>query len=503
MRHLICRGHCRFYRPEKDEPETCLPFAALSLGAASQPQLSKALAGLAPGHPVISLPPALLDAFCRRCVFRNHGCDFAAAPDDPEAAPCGGLKVLASLLAQGVLTPQGLPALLQAAIHQGYLCLGEHVSLKRLETPYLYDRLADELYEVNDAAFAWLARCDGATPGLAREADAEFLAFLLDESLLSVNPQPRRRQLRWREAPTPSLRYLELMLTDRCNLRCRHCYLGDAGRMDLPLEGVLSLLREFEQMQGLRVLLSGGEPLLYPHFEALNARLRDFELRFVLLTNGTLLAERLRAKLRVQEVQVSLDGLAAGHDLLRGPGAWERAMSGLAAAQEAGLEVSAATMIHRGNLAELEELGRRLITLGVREWSLDAPCAAGRWLEHPELMATPTEAAPYLDLGFGGSAHGAAAGFACGRHLAAVLPTGQVAKCGLFGERPLGHVSQGLENCWLKLEHLELDRLDCAPCPHLAECRGGCRFRAGATTAPDPVMCARFGVDPAKWRVKP
>jgi radical SAM protein with 4Fe4S-binding SPASM domain len=81
--------------------------------------------------------------------------------------------------------------------------------------------------------------------------------------------------------------------------------------------------------------------------------------------------------------------------------------------------------------------------------------------------------------------------------LAAVFPTGEVAKCGLYAHRPLGRLEEGLETCWLRLTHHRVSDLTCAACEQVEECRGGCRFRAGEGLGPDPVMCARFGVDPA------
>ena len=103
-----------------------------------------------------------------------------------------------------------------------------------------------------------MARCDGTTPGLAAAADREFLDFLLAESLMACAASPSPRLLNWRRSPVPSLRYLELMLTERCNLRCRHCYLGEVGDQELPLAAVVQTLEEFQKMQGLRVLLSWG-----------------------------------------------------------------------------------------------------------------------------------------------------------------------------------------------------------------------------------------------------
>ncbi|MEJ5329653.1 MAG: radical SAM protein [Desulfobaccales bacterium] len=490
----ICRHYCAFYRPERDEAEKCLGWVVAAHLLQESSELAAALEGAAP-KPGSEAMAAVAQALCQYCAFRQHGCDFARG--EAGAPPCGGGLALAGLLVQGRLSAASLEELFRDTLKHAYLRLAEHVSLKRLEVPCLYDRLADELYEVNEEAFAFLSRCDGTTPGLATEADPEFLDYLLKESLLALCLEPAPRVLRWRPAPVPSLRYLELMLTDRCNLRCAHCYLGDAGATDLPLAEARAALREFTDLQGLRVLLSGGEPLLYSQWQELNGSLPDYEIRAVLLTNGTLLSPERVRELRVQEVQVSLDGLMEGHDRLRGAGTWKRAVEGLKRAQDRGLAVSVATMVHPGNLHELDEMGRWLRELGVREWSLDVPCVSGRLSKHPDLWVPPELAAPYLDLAFGEAAHGAAPGWTCGRHLCAVLPDGRVAKCGLYAHRPLGHLREGLETCWRRLVHHPITDLVCAACGYVAECRGGCRFRAGEGLGPDPVMCARFGVNPA------
>ncbi|MCL6620512.1 MAG: radical SAM protein [Syntrophobacterales bacterium] len=494
----LCAVHCAFYHPDREEAEKCLGAVAATFLGRRRPEwrtrLTSPVPPPGPGPAALAAAGAVL---CRACAFRRHGCDFARG--EAGAPPCGGLKAMAGLMEQGELSEASLEELFRETLSRAYLRLAEHVSLKRLELPCLYDRLADELYEVNEEAFAFLRRCDGTNPGLAGEAEPEFLEYLLEESLLALAAAPAPRILRWRPAPVPSLRYLELMLTDRCNLRCAHCYLGDAGASDLPLAEARAALTEFTDMQGLRVLLSGGEPLLYPQWRDLNAALPEYEIRAVLLTNGTLLSPKRVRELRVQEVQVSLDGLAEGHDRLRGPGTWKRAVAGLKRVQDRGLAVSVATMVHTGNLHELEEMGQWLKELGVREWSLDVPCVSGRLAEHPDLKVPPELAAPYLDLAFGAAAHGAAPGWTCGRHLCAVLPDGRVAKCGLYAHRPLGHLREGLEVCWRRLRHPPISELECAACEHVADCRGGCRFRAGEGLGPDPIMCARFGVNPARF----
>ena len=43
----------------------------------------------------------------------------------------------------------------------GYLTVAPHCALKRLETPALYDRRADELYELDEEALRFLASGPG------------------------------------------------------------------------------------------------------------------------------------------------------------------------------------------------------------------------------------------------------------------------------------------------------------------------------------------------------
>lgn len=378
-----------------------------------------------------------------------------------------------------------------------YLRLSRSAHPKRLETPCLYDASTDDLYELNEEAYAFLRRCDGTRTVVDLGPDAEFLAFCTEEGLLQLSDVPAPRALPPdAPAPTPSLRYLELQLTSRCNLRCAHCCLGAPSTTDLPLPSALDALRQLEEIQGLRALLTGGEPLLYPWFWELNEHLPALALRTALLTNGTLITPDAARRLRVDEVQVSLDGLEAAHDRLRGPGSHRRARAALEALAAAGVAVSVATMVHRANLGDFDAMARELEALGVREWGIDVPCVAGSWSGDAEWAVTPEEAAPCLAHAFGGSHHGAAGRAGCGEHLATLTPEGTLLRCGFFPEAPLGHLASGLRTAWSRRAAWPLEGSRCAACEAFPECGGGCRYRAGGGAGPDRVMCAVYEVEP-------
>lgn len=381
-----------------------------------------------------------------------------------------------------------------------YLALGEGFFLKSLEKPCVYDVGGDELYELSEPAMELLSRCDGTRTVEQLAPEPEFLSYCLDEGVVVALERPRRRVVEVGRNETPSLRYLMVEVTDRCNLRCRHCYLGNAGTNDLEWEAARRVLDDFDDMGGLRLMVTGGEPLLYPHFELLNRELAGRSYRGVLITNGTLLGGFDLRGLNFREIQFSLDGLEEGHDYVRGEGSFARTAASLRRALEAGVDVSVATVIHSRNLGELERLGETLYGMGVAAWTLEYPVEWGRMKENRELLPAAEIAAPFFEMEWGWGAHEGAPGYACGAHLANVEPGGRLVKCGYYRKLCGGGAAAegGLRRAWMDLPKMRLEGV-CAGCALLEECGGGCRFRAelmAGPGGPDPLMCARHGVSP-------
>jgi len=382
--------------------------------------------------------------------------------------------------------------------------LAPNCVLKRLEEPCLYDIREDELYELDEQAFAYLIRA--AEPsGAGPPEDRAFLDSCLEEGLLvsspvtGVRPVPRKSRI-------PSLRYLELQITNRCNLHCRHCYVGDPGTAELSIGDLKTILDEFQEMQGLRLLITGGEPILHRQFGAFNELLPDYAFRKVLFTNGQALDGDVLRRLQVDEIQVSIDGMQYGHDLIRGPGTFRKAIDAAERVHRAGIPLSVATMVHSGNLDEFDEMNALFGGMGVRDWTVDIPSPAGVLPEHPELMVPPEVAGRYLAFGFGGGLHGGGEGYACGLHLASILANGDICKCAFYAGAPVGTIRDGLASAWAKIRPIPLSGLACAAagCPVLEECRGGCRYRAerisGGRTpcdkgaSPDLYKCFSYGI---------
>jgi radical SAM protein with 4Fe4S-binding SPASM domain len=262
----------------------------------------------------------------------------------------------------------------------------------------------------------------------------------------------------------------------------------------MPVEDAVDITRQFSDNGGLRLLISGGEPLLHRDLKTYLEQTRALKIRRVLFTNGTLINSGNIAWLDVDEIQFSLDGWEKGHQHLRGRGTFEPTLQGIHMVAAAGIPVSISTMVHQYNLNEFDRLREFIEKINAIEWGVDVMGVSGSLMKNPDLTVPYEAAARYLKYAFGGGYHGSSEGFACGRHLMTVMPDGQAVKCGFYADQPLGDARKNLKHCWLKMNHIPLDQLECKGCSALEECRGGCRFRAPHPLAPDPAMCAFYGI---------
>jgi len=387
--------------------------------------------------------------------------------------------------------------------------LSPNVCLKGLETPSVYHLRTDELYELDESSFAFLNACsaaDGCPPAAAEE---EFMQYCIEEGILITDRISVQRPLVIK-SPEPSLRYLELQITDRCNLQCRHCYIDhspdSSGKesskgtapafRELSQDQIREILREFEELQGLRVMITGGEPLLHKDFEAINRMLPDFLVRKVLFTNGLLLDQQVLSDLHVDEIQISIDGLEKAHDALRGTGTFARSMESVRLSLEMGFEVSISTMVHAANLDDFDAMEQLFRNMGIRDWTVDVPCISGRLAENDTFQVTPETGGRYLKYGFGEGLHGGGEGYGCGLHLMSVMADGKIAKCTFYADRSVGTIRDGLGKSWQRTTPVRLNDLTC-DCDYLASCRGGCRYRAevlGNACGKDLYRCALYDI---------
>lgn len=166
-------------------------------------------------------------------------------------------------------------------------------------------------------------------------------------------------ELAWFGATTVLLRRRDpivgsLILTDRCNLACRHCAVANIRRLDYPMEQIRADLRVL-WARGVRVLfLYGGEPFLWHDggwaLRDVVAEARRIGFPIVnVVTNGT----RGLDLPGVDLLMVSLDGTREHHDAIRGR-TYDRVLANVAAAPPRSVCLYMA--INRINLGDIEHV---------------------------------------------------------------------------------------------------------------------------------------------------
>ena len=110
-------------------------------------------------------------------------------------------------------------------------------------------------------------------------------------------------------------------ITGRCNLMCRHCYIGSKDRDAVfPWALMKKYIREFADWGVSRFVISGGEPMLHPNFLDICRASMDSGMETVVATNGTLIDEKMAnslSNLKISFFQISLDGFQNVHEQQR------------------------------------------------------------------------------------------------------------------------------------------------------------------------------------------
>jgi len=190
-------------------------------------------------------------------------------------------------------------------------------------------------------------------------------------------------------------RSADISITGRCNLRCKYCShftsAGDSGT-DLPEEEWLKFFRELNKCAVFNVTLQGGEPFFREDLKDLIDGIVQNRMRFSILSNGTLITEKMASFLastgRCDGVQVSIDGSTpVTHDVFRGKGTFSRAIRGVKHLQRHDVPVSVRVTVHRNNVRDLDRIAGLLFDdIGLETFSTNAASYMGLCRQNSEMI---------------------------------------------------------------------------------------------------------------------
>jgi radical SAM protein with 4Fe4S-binding SPASM domain len=185
------------------------------------------------------------------------------------------------------------------------------------------------------------------------------------------------RRLQRNTEPEPFLFRVSLELTERCNLRCVHCYVDrpaddrDAKDRELTLAEWKDILDQLADVGVIWLLVTGGEPLLRPDFAEFYTYAKRKGFHVILFTNGTLLTPELADLLAAYppwEVEVTLYGATAKtYDRVTGvPGSYRRCLQGIEMLLDQDVTLNLKTMALTLNLHEIRAMQQMAEAWGTR-----------------------------------------------------------------------------------------------------------------------------------------
>ena len=151
--------------------------------------------------------------------------------------------------------------------------------------------------------------------------------------------------------------YIEL--TKQCNLGCRHCFTNAADDRSpgLSTEKWVGVLDEMSSIGVINARFTGGEPTLRGDWHEILSYSKKLGFAVSLQTNGVYDDARETvgkiAELGLEQVTVSLDGIGATHDALRGRGSFEKLLNTMKLMKEAGVKLRFNTILTKNNASEM------------------------------------------------------------------------------------------------------------------------------------------------------
>ena len=159
--------------------------------------------------------------------------------------------------------------------------------------------------------------------------------FVVEASWLGIARQRKITQQEGFNVPY----FLLIDPTERCNYNCKGCWAGSYQQAkEMPFETFDRILTEGANLGIHFIVVSGGEPTMYPRLLDIFAKHRD--IAFMFYTNGSLFTEKFVEGLRTAGNVIpcfSVEGFEEKTDDRRGRGAWNRVMLAMDRCQSAGV----------------------------------------------------------------------------------------------------------------------------------------------------------------------
>lgn len=169
---------------------------------------------------------------------------------------------------------------------------------------------------------------------------------------------------------------IQWKITNKCNLKCKHCYLGKLDGFELPFEKADEIADTIINSNVMEVTISGGECLTYKGIEKIIKKFLINGIKVDVFTNALLLKnvlDKIDSDILNKSAllfYVSVDGLKSSHEQIRGKNTFDKTIENIKYAIEKGYPVVTNTVINKINYYDIMDMIVLLKQMGVKDVQL-------------------------------------------------------------------------------------------------------------------------------------
>ncbi|MBL7053667.1 radical SAM protein [Patescibacteria group bacterium] len=151
---------------------------------------------------------------------------------------------------------------------------------------------------------------------------------------------------------------IELQITDKCNLRCKHCCQDNYSKI-MPMNKIKEILKILYKKNVFEISLVGGELFTHPNIWDILDLCNNYDFAINIITNATLLDNKFikkLAKFKNIVFLVSLEGVHMVNDKIRGIGVFKKVDKVLQNLKKHNIHVEISTTISKNNINNYQEI---------------------------------------------------------------------------------------------------------------------------------------------------
>ncbi len=263
-------------------------------------------------------------------------------------------------------------------------------------------------------------------------------------------------------------------MTHRCNLHCPHCMVNSYNEYhELGMQEWFQIFSELPDIRATKVLLTGGEPLLYKEITRIVEFISKMNIPVDLNSNLQQMTPQWMRELRnagLTEISVSFEGPREVHDTMHGTaGAYDKLLNAINWATDYGIQVDVACCVTNENIDHIEYIVDLVNSLPVQSLTVSRMFPIGHGAKYQNAPSQnqlddiyrelsekiiPNNPSPIRLVGLLNPPE--ADDCLRAKSLIGITPEGRLLGCVLAPENPtniLHPLESGLKKSFLQLEH--------------------------------------------------